>query len=82
MKKKFKLQKEHEKEHLLQILAAQNRQNVRADRDPIRLLIPTVEWRQKMKKSSDTEFEPVFNEPLTITSIQHLYVDSDCVNKT
>lgn len=74
MHKQLKKQREQEKKYLLKILATQNSKNVKITRDPIRLLIPTVEWRQKMKQNNKTEPQEVFRKPVTITNIPHLYV--------
>lgn len=74
MHKQLKEQREQEKKYLLNMLAAQSRKNVKIIRDPIRFLIPTVEWRQKLKKNNKTEPAEVFHKPVTITNIPHLYV--------
>lgn len=60
------------KEDLLRKLAWKYRKNISVDRDPVRLFIPTVEWKQKIKKSQQTVSEFPNTKPINIINIPHL----------
>ncbi|XKL61425.1 hypothetical protein PGB90_008482 [Kerria lacca] len=62
------------KEDLLRKLAWKYRKNISVDRDPVRLFIPTVEWKQKIKKSQQTVSEFPNTKPINIINIPHLAI--------
>lgn len=64
--------------HLDEVLSKLN-SRINVERDPYRLLIPTVEWKQKMRKVADVDalFEQTKEERLNtndIVHVQQLYV--------
>ena len=74
LKKQSKLKKEQQKRELLELIALKLRKNIRADRDPFRLLAPTIEWKQKLKNTDSPDTTPALldGRPVAITNMQRL----------
>ncbi|KAK7575633.1 hypothetical protein V9T40_011919 [Parthenolecanium corni] len=78
-KKESALRAEQDRLKNIQAILSKLNSRINIDRDPYRLLIPTVEWRQKMRKVADIEilFEQTKEQKLNtkdIAHVQHLLV--------